>query len=69
MDGVAIRPGSGPEHMPGPHDTFAAYGIAWATTSNTPFRDHKLSAYEGGIRTPLIARWPKVITEGGQMTD
>ena len=47
------------------HDTFAGYGIAWATTSNTPLRDHKQSAYEGGIRTPLIARWPKVIKEGG----
>ena len=64
-DGIAIKGGSGPDHMPGPHDTFAGYGIAWATTSNTPLRDHKQSAYEGGIRTPLIARWPKVIKEGG----
>lgn len=67
-DGVAIKPGSGPKRMPGPHDTFAGYGIAWATTSNTPLRDHKQSAYEGGIRTPLIARWPEVIKTGGQVT-
>jgi arylsulfatase A-like enzyme len=67
-DGVAIKGGSGPDHMPGPADTFAAYGMAWATTSNTPLRDHKQSAYEGGIRTPLIARWPKVIKEGGAFT-
>jgi len=67
-DGVPIKPGSGPDHMPGPHDTFAAYGQAWAGTSSTPFRSYKQSAYEGGIRTPLIARWPKVITEGGKLT-
>ena len=68
-DGVAIRPGSGPDHLPGSHDTFAAYGLAWATTSNTPLRDTKQSAYEGGIRTPLIARWPAVIKNGGALTN
>ncbi|HIE99437.1 MAG TPA: arylsulfatase [Fuerstia sp.] len=67
-DGVAIKPGSGPDLLPGPHDTFAAYGLAWATTSNTPLRDTKQSAYEGGIRTPLIARWPAVIEKGGGLT-
>jgi len=67
-DGVAIRPGSGPDLMPGPHDTFAGYGPAWAATSNTPLRDAKQSAYEGGIRTPLIARWPAVIGQGGVIT-
>lgn len=67
-DGVAIQPGSGPNLLPGPHDTFAAYGLAWATTSNTPLRDTKQSAYEGGIRTPLIARWPAEITQSGQLT-
>lgn len=67
-DGHAIRPGSGPNVMPGPHDTFAAYGLAWALTSNTPLRDTKQSAYEGGIRTPLIARWPATIRKGGGLT-
>ena len=67
-DGVAVKPGSGPDLMPGPHDTFAGYGIAWATTSNTPLRSHKQSAYEGGIRTPLVARWPKVINKGATLT-
>ncbi|QDT85668.1 arylsulfatase [Gimesia chilikensis] len=67
-DQVPIKPGSGPDHMPGPHDTFAAYGLAWATTSNTPFRGTKLEGYEGGIRTPLIVRWPKVIQQGGSVT-
>ncbi|NOX98545.1 MAG: arylsulfatase [Verrucomicrobia bacterium] len=67
-DGGTIKGGSGPDHMPGPAGTFAGYGIAWAGTSNAPFRGYKQSAYEGGIRTPLIARWPDVITEGGKFT-
>ncbi len=67
-DGVAIKPGSGPNLMPGPHDTFAGYGLAWATTSNTPLRDAKQSAYEGGIRTPLIAHWPAVIQQQNALT-
>jgi arylsulfatase len=69
LDGGPIRPGSGPDTLPGPADTFAAYGLAWATVSNTPFRSTKLTAYEGGIRTPLIAHWPAVIRDGGRLTD
>jgi arylsulfatase A-like enzyme len=67
-DGVPIRAGSGPGKLPGPHDTFAAYGLAWANASNTPFRGTKLGAYEGGIRTPLVARWPAVIRDHGSIT-
>jgi arylsulfatase A len=29
-----------------------------------PHRGYKFSAYEGGLRVPLIARWPGVIPEG-----
>ena len=68
-DGVPIRPGSGPDNLPGPHDTFAAYGLAWANVSNTPLRGTKLSGYEGGIRTPLVVRWPTVIRQRGEFTD
>jgi arylsulfatase A-like enzyme len=35
--------------------------------SNTPFRDTKLTGYEGGIRTPLIAHWPAGIAARGQV--
>lgn len=63
-----MRPGSSPNNLPGPADTFAAYGLAWATLSNTPFRSTKLSGYEGGIRTPLIAKWPALIPQD-QQTD
>ena len=66
-DGVRIRGGSGPNNMPGPANTFAGYGIAWATTSNTPLRGTKSTAYEGGIRTPLIVHWPLVIPGGDRI--
>lgn len=69
LDRMPIRPGSGPNNLPGPANTFAAYGLAWANVSNTPLRSTKMTAYEGGIRTPLIAHWPAVIRKGGQMTD
>ncbi len=67
-DGVHPVGGSGPDHMPGGPETFAGYGINWATTSNTPLRAHKSTAYEGGIRTPLIVRWPKAINAKGAIT-
>ena len=43
---------------PGPPDTFLTYGEGWANVSNTPFRLYKHWVHEGGIATPLIARWP-----------
>ena len=43
-------------------------GEAWSNASNTPFRLHKRWVHEGGIATPLIAHWPKVITEGGKLS-
>ena len=69
IDGGEIRPGSGPELFPGPANTFAAYGLAWATVSNTPLRSTKLWAYEGGIRAPLIAHWPQGIRQRGGFSD
>lgn len=44
--------------MPGPADTYIAYGEAWAHVSNTPFREYKHWVHEGGIATPLIVHWP-----------
>lgn len=44
--------------LPGPGDTYIAYGRDWANVSNTPFREYKHWVHEGGISTPLIAHWP-----------
>src|SRR5690606_8877681 len=39
---------NGPNIMPGPEDTYIAYGINWANVSNTPFREYKHFVHEGG---------------------
>jgi arylsulfatase A-like enzyme len=59
-DGRAVR--TGPGVMPGPADTYIAYGRGWANVSNTPFREYKHWVHEGGISTPLIVHWPDGIT-------
>jgi len=55
-DGRWVR--TGPEMMPGPDDSYIAYGRGWANVSNTPFREFKHWTHEGGISTPLIVHWP-----------
>ena len=49
---------------PGPKEFYVACGRPWAHAQNTPFRRYKAWVHEGGISTPLIARWPKVIRPG-----
>jgi arylsulfatase len=58
---------SGTAVMPGPADTFIAYGKSWANVSNTPFREYKHFVHEGGISTPLIAHWPAGIARRGEL--
>jgi arylsulfatase A-like enzyme len=53
--------------MPGPADTYIAYGKSWANVSNTPFREYKHFVHEGGISTPLIAYWPQHISRKGEL--
>lgn len=64
-DGRAVR--VGPEVMPGPADTYIAYGRNWANVSNTPFRLYKHWVHEGGISTPLICHWPGHIKSPGSL--
>ena len=64
-EGRPVR--TGPGEMPGPSDTYIAYGRDWANVSNTPFREYKSSNHEGGISTPLIAHWPKGIAARNQL--
>lgn len=49
----------------GQFNTYQSYGKGWAHVSNTPFKNYKYSLHEGGIRTPFIAYWPKVLKSGG----
>ena len=64
-DGFPVRMGN--KVMPGPGDTYVAYGRGWANVSNTPFREYKHWVHEGGISTPLIAHWPARIKDGGKL--
>lgn len=60
-DGLPVL--GGPEVMPGPANSYIAYGRNWANVSNTPFREYKHWVHEGGIATPLIVHWPAAIAE------
>lgn len=59
--------GGGLPPMPGPEETWIAYGEAWANVSSTPFRLYKHYTHEGGIGTPLIAHWPAGIKRHGEL--
>ena len=75
-DGFPVRMGK--NAMPGPADTYIAYGRGWANVSNTPFREYKHWVHEGGILTPLIMHWPaateaanrgRIFREAGHLID
>ena len=51
--------------MPGPPESYTAYGLDWANASNTPFREYKHWVHEGGISSPLIVHWPAGIQAKG----
>jgi arylsulfatase len=75
-DGREVRIGNEPHIAPGPEDTYASYGRAWANLSNTPFRYYKRWVHEGGIATPFIVHWPggrlaagRVVRAPFQLTD
>ena len=58
-----------PGTKPGERGSFVAYERPWANASNTPFRLFKHWVHEGGIATPLIARWPARIRQRGGLTN
>tara|TARA_R110000850_G_scaffold157126_6_gene281301 strand:+ start:5619 stop:7181 length:1563 start_codon:yes stop_codon:yes gene_type:complete len=65
--GSAETPGGNdPEQVPGPMEFYSHVGPGWATASNTPWRRYKTYCHEGGISTPLLARWPAAIASGSR---
>ncbi|GAB3908368.1 arylsulfatase [Mucilaginibacter boryungensis] len=63
-DGRAIVYATKKQAPPGPETTYSSIGPRWANVANTPYQYWKEESYEGGIRTPMIAFWPKGITVG-----
>ncbi len=49
----------------GTHDSYNHYPSGWAWAGNTPFKLWKRYAWLGGVRTPLMIRWPARITDHG----
>ena len=41
------------------------YPLGWAQASNTPFKRYKQNVHFGGVRDPLIVRWPAGIADRG----
>jgi len=65
IDGTPTLCGNEPGVVwPGPHNTFVTYGPPWANVSATPFRQYKMSGYEGGWSCPFLARWPGIVSPG-----
>lgn len=63
--GCAEKPGGiDPTRTPGVKEFYTACGPGWAYAQNTPFRRFKSYVHEGGISTPLIARWPGHVAAG-----
>ncbi|QHF94687.1 sulfatase [Streptomyces sp. NHF165] len=46
-------------------DTYPHYAWGWAWAGNTPLRLWKRYTWLGGTRAPLIAHWPRAITDRG----
>lgn len=53
-EGIPVGDGRGYEFV----------GKGWGWAQNAPFRQFKTWTYEGGIATPMIARWPGRIAAG-----
>jgi arylsulfatase len=43
--------------------------VSWPDGGTTPFRGEKGTTYEGGMRVPLVVRWPGVIKPGTVYND
>lgn len=65
--GAAEDPNGGDKSaLIGSRDSFRGYARPWASVSNTPWRRHKVSAFEGGISTPFVVHWPAGIAKSSE---
>jgi len=46
--------------------TYNHYPFGWAMAGNTPFKRYKGNTYAGGVRAPLLIRWPNGIQARGE---
>lgn len=46
--------------------SYPIYPSGWAMAGNTPFKRYKGQTYAGGVRAPLLIRWPKGIKAKGE---
>ena len=53
---------------PGPAESDIGYDARWANMCNTPLRQYKQYAHEGGTSTPMIVHWPTMIESPGRMS-
>lgn len=54
--------------VPGPAESDIAYDARWANMCNTPLRQYKQYAHQGGTLTPMIAHWPNGIAARGEIS-
>ena len=47
--------------------TYNHYPFGWAMAGNTPFKRYKGNTYGGGVRAPLLIRWPEGIRAKGEI--
>jgi arylsulfatase A-like enzyme len=45
-------------------NSYVMYGANWASVSSSPHFRHKATAFEGGVKVPAFARFPRVIEAG-----
>ena len=57
------------EHLDdiGSPNSYNHYPIGWANAGNTPFRWYKMFTYSGGVKDPMIVRYPAGIKNPGKV--
>lgn len=57
------------EHLEeiGSPNAYNHYPIGWANAGNTPFPWYKMFTYSGGVKDPMIIRYPKLIKDAGEI--